>query len=57
MLSTLRYQPRVGVIINCPQKYLFHDPCDANITSQIAVSELVNYDKDNVLPLAVPLEK
>ena len=44
-------QPRAGVSDICPQKDLFHDPRDVIITSQMAISALV--DNDKVLPLAV----
>ena len=46
---------RVGVSDLCPQKYLFHNSCDVIITSQMAVSELVDNGNDNVLPLAIPI--
>ena len=36
---------RVGLIINCPQKDLFHNLVTVIITSQTVVSEMV--DKDN----------
>ena len=48
---------RVGVSDVSPQKYLFHDSCDVIITSRMAISDLVNNDNNNVLPLAVPLVK
>ena len=37
----VRYSPRVGVINDCPQKDLFHDPCDVIIMSRMAISEVV----------------
>ena len=46
---------REGVIINCPQKDLFHDPRDIIITSWMAFCDLVN--NDSVFLLAIPLEK
>ena len=44
---------RVSIIINCPKKDLFLDPRDVIITSQMAVSDLVENNNDNVKPLAV----
>ena len=51
--------PRVGVINVCSKNDLYYDPHDVIITSQMAVSELVDNDKDNdnKLPLDVPLVK
>ena len=37
--------PRVGIIINCPQKDLFHDPCDVIIISWMAtISQRLDSD-------------
>ena len=43
--------PRVGVIFHCPQNDLYHNRCDIIITSQMAVSDMANYDDDNVQTL------
>ena len=32
--------PREGVIIECPQNGLYHNPHDVSITSQMAVSQI-----------------
>ena len=37
--------PRVIIIIDFPQKDLFHNRCDIIILSQMAVSDLVDSDK------------
>ena len=50
-------QSRVRVSDGCPQKYPFHDPRDVIKTSQMAISDFVDNDNDNLLPLAVPLVK
>ena len=55
--NQLWFQPRVGFSDNCPSRDIFYDPSDIIITSQMAVSDLVNNNNDNVLPLAVPLVK
>ena len=44
---------RVGVIIDCSQKYLFHDLVNVILTSQMAVSEMVDNNNDNDWPLAI----
>ena len=49
----MEFRPREGVIIDYPQKDLFHDPRDVIITSWMAVSDLA--DNDNVVPLAVQI--
>ena len=46
---------REGVINVRYENHLFLDPCDNIITSQMAVSELV--DNYNILPLAILLVK
>ena len=46
---------RVSISDVCPKKDLYHDPHDVIITSGMAVSELVDNDNDNVLPLAIPI--
>ena len=48
---------RVGVIIDCSQKYLFHDLMNIILTSRIAVSEMVDNNNNNDWLLAVPLVK
>ena len=48
---------RVGVINVCSENDLYHNPRDVIITSQMAVSELVDNNNDNELPLAVQLVK
>ena len=41
----------------CPKNDLFHDPSDFIIMSRMAVSDLVDNDNDNILPLAILLVK
>ena len=43
------FTARVGVIIDCPQKDLFHNFMNVISTSKKAISEMV--DSDNVWPL------
>ena len=39
-------EPRQGIIIDCPQKDLFHNLINVILTSRITISEMV--DNDNV---------
>ena len=39
------------------KKDFYHGPRYVIITSRMAVSELVDFDNDKVLPLVIPLEK
>ena len=41
----------------CTENDLYHEPRDVIIMSQFAVSELVDNDNDNVLPLVNLLKK
>ena len=52
-----RLEPRVGVIIDCPQKDLFNDARDVIITSQMAVSEMVNDDHEQPLVVVYLLRR
>ena len=51
----MEFRPREGVIIDCPQKDLFHDPRDVIMISRMAVSDWADNDNDNVVPLAVQI--
>ena len=50
------YAPRVGAINISSKNDLYQDPCDVIITSQVAVSEVVDNDNDNTLQLATSVE-
>ena len=47
------YFARQGIIIECSLNLLFHDLVTVIVTSRTVISEMVDNDNDNELPLAV----
>ena len=52
-MCATRWYPREGVLSECPINDLFQGVVIVFITSQTAVSELVENDNDNAWPLVV----